>query len=414
MALRLGFVLHVIAAAAEALDGGVGVAGDAPVGADHALIVVFPPEQILDDVFAVGVANVFPILGVQPPGNGVVGHHGGGGLGASVQLEGCLGEGLHMLGGVAAGIHRVLTEGVVGIPSCLAAAPAGPVLDHGVDALLAPAAGGFGGLHAVAVGFDHLLAGLRVHAQGVDEPHPPGLGAQVDLGAQGGADAQGPVLPGGILRKLPHHLRVEAGGEAHALRPFAHIPASRAELHRGGAPCPVPGVGGNVHGDAIGEGLRCFLQLVAPPGSGGGVLHSRHQHMADVFLLQKLPLLVGQRISLTAGFIKGLPAVGSHKGHLVPGHRLVGGVEHQPCDFLHAEPGGQILGPAPIVQPPVLIGEQLPGFRQVLKVQPVLLNQADSAVLAPAQLLVAWLGQTQNAGGFVFHFVRRLSGRYFE
>ena len=76
MALGLGEVLHPIAAAGEGIDLRARVGGDAPVGADHAVVAVFFPEQVADQVLAIGVAHVLAVFLVQPPADGVIGHNG--------------------------------------------------------------------------------------------------------------------------------------------------------------------------------------------------------------------------------------------------------------------------------------------------------------------------------------------------
>ena len=380
--------------AAEGVDLRVRVLGDAPVGADHALEAVLLPQQVPDQVFAVGVAHVFAVLLVQPPGHRVIGHHGGGAAGGAVQPEGRLGEGLHVLAGVVAGIHRVFPEGVVGVAPALAGAAAGPVLHHGVHAVPAPAVGAvLGGLHAVAVGLHQRLHVLGHHAQRVPEAHPAGLGAQVDLRAQRRGDAHGAILPGGVPGELARHLRVEAGREADALRPLADVAARGLELRRRGLRAAA-GVGGDVHRYGQGQRLRPALQRVAPAGGGARVVHGHHQYVADVVSLQEALLLVGQGVLLPAGCLPGRAVKGAGEGTALPGrHHLVGGIQHQARDLLDAHPRGQVLRPRLGGQPPVGVGRQRPGARQILEAVAVHLQYADAGVLVPGQRRSARLGQ---------------------
>ena len=229
----LGFsvLLHVVAPAGESVHVGGWVLGDAPVGAHYAGEAVLLPQQIVDDVFAVGVPDVLSVLFVQAPGHGVVRHHGGSTLRRPVQPKRGFGEGLFVLCRIIGGIHRVFAESVMRVSAALAGATAGPVLHHGVHAVMPPAAGrAVGGLHPVAVGFDQLFHVLRFHAQRVGEAHPAGFGAQIDLRAQRGGNAHSAVFQGSVVRELLHHLRVEARREAHALGPFAHVAARGLEL----------------------------------------------------------------------------------------------------------------------------------------------------------------------------------------
>ena len=63
-ALGLCLALHVEAPAAERVDDRRGVLRDAPVRADDALEAVLLAQQVLDEVFAVGIADVFAVLRV--------------------------------------------------------------------------------------------------------------------------------------------------------------------------------------------------------------------------------------------------------------------------------------------------------------------------------------------------------------
>ena len=399
-ALRLRGAVHAVAAAAEAVHLRVGVLGDAPVGAYHALKAVFFPQQIADQVGVVAVAHVFVVLGVQVPGHGVIRHHGGGTARGAVQVESGLRKGLFVLGGVVRRIYRVSAEGIMGVAAPFAGAAAGPMLHHGVDAVAAPAVGSvFRGLHAVAVGPHALQHARRIHTQGVHEAHPPGLGAQVDLRAQGRGDAQGAVFPAGVPGKLAYHLGIKAGGEAHALRPFAHVAACGFEL-RVGVPAAVAGIGGQVDGNAVGQALGLVLQLVAPPGAGGGVLDTHQQDVTDVLLAQKALLLVGQGVGRLAGGRPFLAVKGARKPRAGwRRHHLVRGIEHESGDLLGGQPGRQVRRSLFGGEPPVLVGQQRARAGQILEIQAVLFNKPDAGVLIIGQSGAVGLGEAGGSGG---------------
>ena len=137
----------------------------------------------------------------------------------------------------------------------------------------------------------------------------------------------------------------------------------------------MPGVGADIHRQAVGLGLGVGLHGVVPVGSGLGVAHVRQQHMADMILRQELLLLIRQLPNLSPALLEGLAAVGSGEGACGHGgDGLVGAVHHQARNLGDAEPGGQIPGPFLRRQPPVLVGQQLSGALQVLEVQSILLQ----------------------------------------
>ncbi len=144
------------------------------------------------------------------------------------------------------------------------------------------------------------------------------------------------------------------------------------------------------------------MQLVAPPGGGSGVFQGHGQHMAHMVLLDEMPLLVSQVPVLRAAFREGLASIGAGEGPVgLGGDHLMGRVEHQPRDLLHREPAGQVPGPVFRVKPPVLIGQQLSGSGQVLKVEPVHLQHIcpSGADLRPVRVLIDLV----SGGVFVFH-----------
>ncbi len=73
--------------------------------------------------------------------------------------------------------------------------------------------------------------------------------------------------------------------------------------------------------------------------------------------VHKLPLLVRQVPGGGAAIREGLAAIGTGEGSVgICGHHLVGGVEHEPRYLREGQPGGQVLCPLLVREPPVLIG----------------------------------------------------------
>lgn len=305
MPLGLREPLHAPALAREGLLGGADVVGDVPIGAHHSVVARLLPEQILNQVFVVGVAHVLPTFLICVIGDGVVGHDSADLLGGSVQGESPPGEGLQVLVKVAAGVHGVLAVGVVGVPPALACAAAGEVLHHGVDAVLPPAVPGLpGGLEAVAVCLCHVDGHLGMLPEGVAQAHPPGLGGQ--------ADAVGPFGDG-------------FSGDPHILRHGARS---------------VPGVGAVVGGDAEAGPLRQRLEGAVPEHRRLGALQAHDEHVAHLVLRDEFLLLVGEVPGLGSALLIGLAVVGALEGRRqgpLGRDELVGAVEHQTRDVLNGQ-----------------------------------------------------------------------------
>ena len=395
-------VLHPVAALPEIAHLRIRVGGDAPVGAHDAVEAVAAPQHVVDDDPVVGVGardgavgpvvEDGPVRGAVAPGDRVVGHDGAGAAGGAVQAEGGLGEGHQVLGLVAPRVDGELAEAVVGVAPALAGAAAGPVLDHGHHRGRPPAgvrdrglaradpegraglgAVGLGGLHGVAVGAGVVGHEPAVGPPGVLEAHPARVGGQVDLGAQRGGDAQGPVLARDDGGALAHPLGVEQGGHAQALGPAGDVDGGGGELGPGGLPGAVARVCGDVDGHARRLGLGQGLEGVVPPGGRVGRLEGDGQDVAEVVVGEHGALLVGRRPGGGAGLLAGPAAVvGAREGaDAGVGDGLVGRVEHEAGDLLDAQPPGQVGGPLGGGQAPVLVGQEPAGAGQVLEQQPV-------------------------------------------
>ena len=322
MALGLRERLHAPAFSVEGLDGAV-VLGDVPVRADDPFETLLLAQQAVDDEVVVAVADI-AAPGVLAVGDGVVGHHGRGGLGAALDAEGPFDEGPHVRLELAAGIDGVFAIAVVGVAASFLRTAGGPVLDHGVDAAHAPAVlAVLGGLEAFHIGPGHGDVELRILAEGAAEAAPARLRGQVDLRAEGRGDAEGPVLGRGDHAEPAHHPRVEGGGEAQRGGPERDLAAGAGvELGRGAR--LVARVRGIVGRDAVAEGLHEGLDAVVPARGDLGRGDARHEHGAQVVLFEELALGGRDRVGR---------------------HALVAAVEHQAGDLLDAELRGQVLRP---------------------------------------------------------------------
>ena len=119
------------------------VAGDAPVGAGHPVILVFGTHQIGDDVFVVAVADVFFVFDVLVPGDGVIWHHRRGHHSFAFQLKSPIDERDKMGLELFARIHRKLAHAIMRVASGFTGATTRPVFHHGVYAAITPAIGNF-------------------------------------------------------------------------------------------------------------------------------------------------------------------------------------------------------------------------------------------------------------------------------
>ncbi len=79
---------------ALASQGGVNIlpliCRDGPVGADYTLIAKLLPQQVADEIAIERIAYILFVFGILVKGNRIVGHHGAGFPGRSVQLKSSL------------------------------------------------------------------------------------------------------------------------------------------------------------------------------------------------------------------------------------------------------------------------------------------------------------------------------------
>ena len=376
MAFRHGEALDAPALAVEGFDGPV-VVRHAPVGAHDAVIAVFLAEQVRDDVLAEVVAHV--VSGrVDAVGNRVVGHHGGGFLRAAVQLEGAVDKSPQVRLEGAARIDGVLAVVEVRVAAGFLRTAGGPVLDHRIDTLRAPAVlRARGGLEAVHIGAGHVGVQVRILAERAVEAAPAGFGGEVDLRAQRRGDAQRAVFLRGDLAELLHDGRVEGGGEAEGGGPEGDL-AAGAQVELGRRRGLVARVGGVVGRDAVAERLHEGLHVVVPAGCGLGALHGGHEDRPQVVFLQELLLRVGD---------------------FRPADGLMAAVEHQAGDFLDGKLRGEVLRAGVGGEPPVLVRVQRAVAVQVLESEAVHGEEGSAGI---AQRGPALLGDELEAVGFGF------------
>ena len=277
-------MLHAMGTGTEISHTTQRIIGDAPVGADHALIGSALAQQVFDHVFAVGIAYIFSVFAVLIPGDGVIGHHGSRFFRSVLQGECTFRKGTHVLFKSSAGINGKFSVSIMGIPSAFAGAAAGPMLDHGCHAVLAPAAlCAFRGLQAVAVGFRKGGYHIHIRAHGILQTHPARIGGQIDLGSQRLGNAQGTILSGNDSGKFLHQFHIEGGCHAQTLRPTGDLFSGAGEF------CALftrsmSGIGRNTYRNAKTAFFRQLLQVVVPPGSRPGRLRGNQQEVPQVFL----------------------------------------------------------------------------------------------------------------------------------
>ena len=87
-----------------------------------------------------------------------------------------------MLFKLSAGIHRILSVGVMSIAAGLTGSPSREMLDHRIDTLVSPAIRAvLRGLEALTVSPRHFHGQLRMFPEGVRKPHPSRLRGQINL-----------------------------------------------------------------------------------------------------------------------------------------------------------------------------------------------------------------------------------------
>ena len=182
--------------AGEGLDARL-IARDAPIGTDHALVAHLLAKLVGDQVAVVAVGDVVAI-GRLADGDGIIGHDGRGHAGRSVKLEGALREGYFLLLDVLARIDGIFAITVVRVAARLARSAARPVLDHGVDTLVAPAIldflVAFRGLETVDVSACHIGRQIWILTKGAAHTAPARLRRHIYLRREGGGDAQRTIL----------------------------------------------------------------------------------------------------------------------------------------------------------------------------------------------------------------------------
>ena len=372
VALALGKGFHAPAFALEAFYVEI-VLGDVPVCAGHPVEAVFVAEQVRDNVLVVAVAGIDSGR-ILVPGNGVIRHHGRRHFGLSLQVKGSFHEGTDMGGEVVTGVNGELAVAVMGVTAAFFRAAGGPVLDHGVHGLVAPAVfelcAAFRSLEAIHIGAGHVRIQVRILAEGAAEAAPARFSGQVDLRRQGRGNAQGPVFLGSDLSELLYQGRVEGGGHAQGRRPHGDGSAV-AGVELGRCRGAVARVGGIVGGHAVAQAFHESLHIVVPLGGVGRRGYAGHQYGAEVILFEELLLGLGDFRAVDG---------------------LMAAVQHHAGDFIDGELGSQVFGTLQRVFPPVFVHIHLSVAVQVFERISALGQDLDAGSGAVPEGLSAFLG----------------------
>ena len=192
-----------------------GPGDQSPVGADHAVVAQLLPQQPGEDLLVVAEPDFLDLLAVQlqPDRHAVVGH----------QRRGADGDGPPERHQVVleptAGIDLLPAVRKVGVLAVELRTTAGEVLGHRGDRGRAETPVE---LKALDVRRRDLGDKATVVAERVKLPSPARLGAQIDLGMQGGADPDGHVLLPGDVGELPDPLGVLQRRQTQRFRPGRH------------------------------------------------------------------------------------------------------------------------------------------------------------------------------------------------
>lgn len=334
-----------------------------PVGADYAVVSGLI-AQLLGDEFPVEpVGYVFAGLVV---GDGIVGHHGRGHAGLSVQAECSLDKGTLVCLETVAGVDGELAVAVVGIATALAAAAAGPVFHHVVYAVVAPPVGNFvgsfRGLEPVAISPGEVGGEAGFGSERAAVSVPTGIGAEVSLGREGRSQSQSPIFGRGDASKLEYDFGVECRSQSQHVAPHRNLStAAGAEFSIGQG--RVAGVRRVVGRDAVGMPLDQRLYLVVPSGSRLGTLYLGYEHMSQVIFLQEPQLCIAQVVGPGTAFGKRFPAIGI-VGH---GQFVLDAVEHEAGNLVDRQFRSQVFGPFFHRQPPVFVGFEPAGPVEVFE-----------------------------------------------
>ena len=261
----------------------------APIGADHAVEAVAPPQETGDHVAVVAEADFFVRCSDRAP---VVRHDL-----RRPGLERRFEDAQVVLEPVA-GIDLILAVGEMRILPVALRPAAGEVLGHARD--------GFGpelvALETADVRGQEASGELRVLAEGVHAPRPPRLGGQIGHRVQRDVDADSPVLAPRYVAELAHGRLVPQGTEADWLGPVREAARRPA--------CA----------DALGEAvprIRCDRHRDAEPGRFGEPLHP------------VLPLGLQARLRREVDVEVVEPAT-DHELLRVPADKLVATIEQRP------------------------------------------------------------------------------------
>ena len=253
----------------------------------------------------------------------------------------------------AARVYGKLSVAIVGVAAAFTRAAARPVLHHCVHAAVAPSSSRRIGLEAVGVCAREVGHEAWLRSERAAVAIPPRVGAEVGLRRQCRGKTESAVFLAGNPAELFNGFGRERGGKSEHIAPQRDAAiAAGAELGIG--KCRMARVGRVVGRDAVRASFDERLHLIVPSRCRFRTFDSRHQHVAQIVVGEKLDLRVAEVVSLHAAFGKRLTSVG------VVGHRqlVLYAVEHQSGNLVDTQPRRKVGCAFLHRQTPVLIGQE--------------------------------------------------------
>ena len=192
------------------------------------------------------------------------------------------------------------------------------------------------------------------------------------------------------MAELPHQLGIESCHHTHRCRPHGDVSTCTGIILCICRSAVMSWVGRVVTWDTVSEALYICLGLVVPLDGNLSAANSCEQHMTQIVFCEKLLLLVCEvpRISsaLLEPFSVIMPPPCWHR------KSLMSAIQHQTCNLLNAQLGGQVSRPVLETSSPVLVNIEAAIPVQVLEGVPVHCQDIDSRLLRISQSLSSLLG----------------------